>query len=225
VSERILNRLCAAAGIAYVVLGVLGVVVASVGGKTHNLTVGSTRSEIMSAVGSPAGTGVWVGAYIEMLSMILLLAFAVWASVRLGGGVLGSIMRGAAIASVGAGVVSLAIGDTISYRAGHGLGVDTATVLVTLNEAVYVGTWFLNVALLLSAGALALSSARRVLGWSALAIAAYTLVGAAVSFDNAGQFGVLMMMAWVIGASIALARGETRQGRAAALARTAHQAG
>src|SRR6266567_1241345 len=78
---------------------------------------------------------------------------------------------GAGVATAGyatATIASLAIMAALAHRAGHGIGVQLATTLVTLNEALYVGTWFLTVFFLLAAGALALSGTQRVLGWSAI---------------------------------------------------------
>ena len=66
--------------------------------------------------------------------------------------------------------------DAIAYRAGHGMGVQLGTTLVTLNEALFVGTWFLSAFFLLAAGPLALQAGRRALGWSAVGVAAITLV-------------------------------------------------
>ena len=94
----------------------------------------------------------------------------------------------------------------VAHRAGHGLGVQLATTLVTLNEALYVGTWFLSVFFLLAAGALALSGTRRALGWSAIGVATITLVGTAVSLENLGQLSSLLWFAWIVYASVALAR-------------------
>lgn len=217
-NERKQNWVFAACGIGYVVLDLVGVLVSTIAGKTHNLTVGSTPAEIAHAIAKPAPAGVWIGAYLEMVGMALFVAFAAWAAVRLGGGLLGSVVRGAAFANAGASVVALAVGDTVAYRAGHGLGLGTATALVTLSEAIYVGTWFLTALFLVGAGALALTSARRALGWSAIAIAAYTLVGAAASFDNIGQFSILLAMLWTVAASIALARQGREPARALASA-------
>jgi hypothetical protein len=213
------NWIFAACGIGYVVLDLLGVLLATIAGKTHNLTVGSTPGQIAHAIATPAPAGVWVGAYMEMVGMALFVAFAAWAAVRLGGGLLGSVVRGAAFANVGASVVALAVGDTVAYRAGHGLGLATATALITLSEAIYVGTWFLTAVFLVAAGALALASARRALGWSAIGIAGYTLVGAAASFDNVGQFSVLLAMVWTVAASITLARQRREPARILADAR------
>jgi hypothetical protein len=105
-------------------------------------------------------------------------------------------------------IVALAFGDAIEYRAGHGIGVQLGGALITINEALYVGTWFLGTFFLLAAGPLALSSGRRALGWGAIGTAAFTLLLTAVSLDNLGQMANLLWLAWIVWASIALARGE-----------------
>lgn len=119
------------------------------------------------------------------------------------------------------GVASVGIGDAIAYRAGHGLDVQLGRALVTVNEAIYVGTWFLTAFFLLAAGALAVTSGRRALGWSAIGIALVTLTTTAVSLENLGQLSVLLWLAWIVGASIALGRGERAPARAVAVAQRA----
>ena len=207
-NERTHDRLFAGCGIAFVVLTLVGAGIATLGGKTHNLTISSTSAQIAHAIAKPAGTAVWIGAYLEFLSVGAFLAFAVWACSKLGGGLLGAIARAAATGYATAIVASLAIMAALAYRAGHGIGVQLATTLVTLNEALYVGTWFLSVFFLLAAGALALSGARRALGWSAIGVATITLIGTAVSLENLGQLSSLLWFAWIVYASIALARGK-----------------
>ena len=137
-----------------------------------------------------------------------------WACAKLGGGILGSIGHAAATAYATLSIASLCLMDAIEYRAGHGIGLQLGRTLITVNEALYIGTWFLAVFFLLAAGPLALASGRRLLGWSAIAVAAITLVTTATSFDNLGQMANLLWLAWIVAASIALGRGG-RQHRAA----------
>ena len=214
-NERTHDRLFAGCGIAFVLLTLVGAGIATVGGKTHNLTVTSTPTQIAHAIAKPAGTAVWIGAYLEVLSVGAFLAFAVWACVKLGGGLLGATARTAATGYATAIVASLSIMSAIAYRAGHGMSLQFATTLVTLNEAVYVGTWFLSVFFLFAAGALALAQTRRALGWSAIGVATLTLIGTAVSLNNLGQMSGLLWFAWIVYASIAIARGKRAPARAA----------
>jgi hypothetical protein len=200
------DRLFALCGILFVALQLGGTLLAMAAGKTHGLTIGSSTASVADAIAHPVGVGVWAGAYMEMLSISFFLAFAVWAAERLGGGPLGSIIKLAAAAVAGGGIVALAIINVISYRAGHGISLDVAKTLVTTGEAIYVATWFLNATLLTAAGLLALGSGRRAIAWSAFAIVVYTLVLTPLSVDNAGQFSQILYLLWVVATSVALAR-------------------
>jgi hypothetical protein len=209
-TARLHDRLFAACGIAFVAFELGGTFLAMATGKTHDLTAGTSTAALAAAIAKPVGAGVWAGAYLELLSIGFFLAFAVWAAARLGGGLLASVVRAAAYAGAGAGVVALAVTNTLSYRAGHGIGLDNARTLTTLSESVYVGTWFLTATFLAAAGILAVREGRRALGWSALAITAYTLVLTPLSVDGAGQFSQLLWLAWVVCASVALVRSPRR---------------
>ncbi len=212
------DRLFAACGIASVVLELAGAGIAAAGGRTHNLTISSSAAQIAQALAKPSSTLVWVGAYMELLSFGAFLAFAVWACAKLGGGLLGAIGRATGTSYATLSVASLGVADAIAYRAGHGLSLQLGSALVTVNEAIYVGTWFLSVFFLLATGALALTSGRRALGWSAVAIALITLTATAVSVNNLGQLSDLLWLAWIIFASIALTRREPAPAPAVAVA-------
>jgi len=160
-NERMQVRLFAGCGIASVLLQLVGAAIATVGGKTHNLTISSTATHIAHAVAKPAGTAVWIGAYLELLGVGAFLAFAVWASVKLGGGLLGAIGQTAAAGYATLLASSLAVAAALAHRAGHGISVQLATTLVTVTEALYVGTWFMTAFFLLAVGALAVSRAPR----------------------------------------------------------------
>jgi hypothetical protein len=214
-SARLQERLFALSGVLFVVLELGGAFYAMGTGTTHDLTVSSTTSEIAKAIAHPAGAGVWVGAYMELVSVIFFLVFAAWTTERLGGGPLGSVARLAAAAYAGVTLVALGIGNAISYQAGGQLSVATARTLVTVNEAVYVSTWFVGAGFLAAVGILALRAGRRVAGWSALGIVAYTLVITPLSVDNFGQFSQMFWLLWMVGASIALARAPRRAPSAA----------
>ena len=205
-SARKQDRLFATCGIVSVLVELVGTFVAMGKDTTHSLTWTSSSTAIAHAFAKPASTAVWVGAYLELVSMGLFLAFAVWACAKLGGGILGAIGRGAAVASVAVSMVSLGLLDAEAYLAGHGLDLSAARALVTVNGATYVGTWFLAAFFLLAVAPLALGAGRRVVGWSAVAIAAFTLVAAAASPSNAGQFSALLWLVWIAGTSVALAR-------------------
>jgi hypothetical protein len=204
-NEQAQNRLFAGFGVASVVVMLAGVAIGATGGRQF-ATISSTPAQITRALAKPAGTAVWAGAYLELLSFGCFLAFAVWACAKLGGGLLGSIARAAATGYATVSIAALAVGDAIEYRAGHGMGLQLGSALITVNEALFVATWFLAAFFLLSAGSLALASGRRVVGWSAICIAVVSLVLTAVSLDNFGQMANALWLIWIVGASIALAR-------------------
>ena len=213
-NSRLYDRWFALCGIAFVALELGGTFLAMAAGKTHDLTIGSSNADIARAIAHPVGDAVWAGAYMELLSVCFFLAFVVWAAERLGGGLLASIMKLTAAAAAGGGIVSLAVMNVVSYRAGHGMSPDVARTLVVLGEAVYVATWILDAALLAAAAILALRVGRRIVGYAAVAIVLYTLVLTPLSVDNAGQFSQIFFLLWVVGTSIALARGERQAVRA-----------
>jgi hypothetical protein len=208
------NTLFALFGVASVIIELAGVAVGALGNRAF-VTITSSPADVRSAFAKPVTTAAWVGAYMEILSVGLFLAFAVWACARLGGGLLGSIGTGAAVAYTAVTVSALAVGDALSYRSGHGMGVQLATTMTTLNEALFVATWFLSVFYLLAAGPLALAAGRRVIGWSAIGIAAVILVTTAVSLDNLGQMSNMLWLIWIAGTGIALARSGEREAASA----------
>jgi len=212
-NERTHDRFFAGAGITSVVLTLIGAIVAMIGGKTHELTVATSTTKLAKDLAQPATTATWIGAYVELLGTVVFLCFAVWACLRLGRNVWSVIGIAAATAYTAVTVASLAVMDAISYRAGHGIDTALARTLVTVNESMYVTTWFLFALFLAAAAVLALTAGRRVLGWSAAAIATFTVVAAPLSFNGIGQASEMLFFAWTIGASIGLLRGEP--GRAA----------
>lgn len=212
------DRWFALCGIASVVIELVGTFIQMGSKDTHSLTWSSSTAAIVKAFSHHATTVVWVGAYLEILSMGLFLVFAIWLSIRLGGGLYGSIARGMAVANTAVSMVSLAILDTSAYLAGHALPVSTARLLVTVNGATFVTTWFLTAFFLLAVAPLALAQGRRVIGWSAVAIAAVTFVGVAADPNNLGQMSTMLALLWVVGTSIALIRREPRHAAVPAVA-------
>lgn len=199
------DRLYAGVGIASVVLTMAGAIVAMIGGKTHEMTVGTSASKLARDLAEPATTATWIGAYAELVGCAVFLVFAVWVCAKLGGGIWGTIGVAAATAYTAVTLASLGLMDAISYRAGKGIDLGLAKTLVTLNEALYVTTWFLFALFLVAAGVLAVGAGRRIVGWSAAAIAAFTLA-AAPAFDGLGQMSGMLFFVWIVGTSIALVR-------------------
>jgi hypothetical protein len=216
-NERTQDRLFATCGIAWVVLQLVGFFVGAASGAA-TLTLASSPAKVAHELATPAGTGVWVGAYLGLLSFGAFIPFAVWATIKLGGGILGAVARAAGTSYAAVGLAAWCVLDAVEFRAGHGMSTQLATALTNINEALYVGSWFLSAAFLLAAGALALGSTRRALGWSAIAIALITLAAAAAPTLGLGQNTILLWFIWIVWASISLARGERTRTSAVAVA-------
>jgi hypothetical protein len=209
--EHTHDRFFATSGIASVVLTLVGALIAMVGGKTHELTVGTSATKLAQDLAQPATTATWAGAYVELAGTVIFLCFAVWACQRLGRGLWSMLGVAAASAYTAVTVASLALMNAISYRAGHGIGTALARTLVAVNESMYVTTWFLFALFLVAAAVLALVAGRRLLGWSAAGIAAFAAIVAPLSFNGIGQASELLFFAWTLCASVALLRGEPRR--------------
>lgn len=206
-NARTHDRLFAGLGIASVVLALGGLFTGIAAGAPF-VTLGSNSAKVASELAKPAGTGVWIGAYIQVLSLGAFVAFAAWVTAQLGGGLLGTIARSAATGYATVTLVALCAWGAVDFRAGHGMGTQLATALVDVPEALLIGTWFLFAFFLLAIGALALSAARAALGWSAIAFAVITLVGAAMPTQDLGQWSGWLWYIWIVWASISLARAE-----------------
>jgi hypothetical protein len=194
------DRIFAALGVGFVATSLAGTVLgADVHGSFDNAAKAAAK------IATPLSPHVWVGGYLEMLSVGCFLAFAAWATARLGGGVLAQLARTAAAAYAADIVASLGLMYGLGDRFGHGLTVPVARAIDAVNEATYVGSWFLTAFFLLAIGALAVGASRRVLGWSSIGIGVATLA-AVPSLDNLGQLSVLLFFGWVLGCSIALVR-------------------
>ena len=196
------DRIFAGLGIAYVVVTLVGVAFSS---DLHGGGISDSAARAAAQVVHPVAAHNWIGAYLELLAVGAFLAFANWVTSKLGEGLLPQLARTIAGAYAAVTVASLGIMDGIAYRQGHGLTVPVARALETVNQATYVGTWFLTAFFLLAIGAQALKLARRRLGWSSIAVALITLV-ATPSVDNFGQMSALLFFVWIVGAGIALAR-------------------
>jgi hypothetical protein len=214
------DRLFAGFGVASVALMLAGFGIGSIG-HSRTLTISSTPAQITDALSQTAGSATWIGAYVELLSFGCFLAFAIWACTKLGGGVLGQIAGAAATGYTTLSIASLGVMDAIAYRSGKGMGIQLGSTLVTVNEALYVCSWFLAAFFLLAAGALALTAGRRALGRSAIAIAAIQLVATAASVDNLGQMTFSLWLVWIVYASVTLGLGRRAHAASPAIAQSA----
>ena len=214
------DRLFAGLGVASVALMLAGFGIGSIG-HSRTLTISSTPAQVADALSQTAGSATWVGTYVELLSFGCFLAFAIWACTKLGGGVLGQIAGAAATGYTTLSIASLGVMDAIAYRSGKGMSVQLGSTLVTVNEALYVCSWFLATFFLLAAGPLALAAGRRALGRSAIAIAAIQLVTTAASVDNLGQMSFFLWLVWIVYASVTLGLGRRAHATSPVIAQSA----
>ena len=141
-------------------------------GASSRPSSSTPRADRPRASPHPAGTAVWVGAYLELLSFGCFLAFAIWACTQARRRPPRRDRRRGRHRLRHAQHRLARLVDAIEYRAGHGIGLQLATHADHRQRGLYVGTWFLSAFFLLAAAPLALASGRRALGWSAIAIAA-----------------------------------------------------
>jgi hypothetical protein len=198
------DRLFAGFGVSFVVLLLVG---NGLDGDLHGSLAGRT-AQVAAQLAKPIPAQAWAGIYLETLAVGCFLAFASWATTKLGSGVLSQLARLAAGAYGAIMVVSLGLISGAGHRYGHDLTVPVARALDAANTAVYLGSWFLGAFFLLAIGALAVSCAHPRLGWSAISIGILTLI-AAPSTDNLGQLAAFLLFIWVAAASVALARNRT----------------
>jgi hypothetical protein len=197
-SEDRFSRFGPLFGALFVVLELAGFAIGSAGGRA-SVTLGDSTSKVVKAFADPVGTGVWVGAYLELAALAAFVVFAVWLfrSRRDPLATAGLLTAGVYAAVT---TVTLVIGDVLEYRAGHGIGGQQLLALFDLQSGLFVASWGI------SAGFLVLAP---VTGWlrrSALAIAALSLIGMAMPEAAPGQFAAMLFLIWILVASIALAR-------------------
>jgi hypothetical protein len=185
-------------GVLYVVLELGGFIAGSAAGRA-TVTLGDSPTKIVNAFADPAGTGVWVGAYMELASLAAFALFAAWLWRSQQGSLRTAALLGVS-AYIAVGAVSLIVGDVLEYRAGHGLGAQQTLALFDLQSGLFVTTWGI------AAGILILAP---VTGWlrvSALVIAALGFVGMAMPKASPGQMSAMLFLIWVLAASVTLGR-------------------
>jgi hypothetical protein len=193
-----LSRLGPLCGALFVVLELGGVAIGSAAGRAM-VTLGDPASKIARAFAQPVGSGVWVGAYLELASLAAFAVFATWLFHSRRGPLATAGLITASV-YIAVTVVSLVIGDVLEYTAGHGVGVQATLVLFDLQAGLFTASWAIGAAFL---------ALVPVTGWlrrSALAIAALSLIGTATPKGTAGQFASMLFLIWILVASVSLAR-------------------
>ena len=212
-SEDRLSRLGPLAGLLFVVLELAGAAIGSAGGRAM-VTLGDSNAKIVKAFADPVGTGVWIGAYLELLAVPAFAVFAAWLF-RSHSGLLARVGMLGTASYLAVVTVSLVIGDVLSYQAGHGLGAQAILALFDLQAGLFAVSWGV------AGGILAIAP---VTGWlrrAALVIAALSFVGMALPKAAPGQVSAMLFFVWVLAASVAPVVLRRRAATATAVARTA----
>ena len=190
-----LSRVAPLAGVAFVVLELAGVIIGSAGGRSM-AALGDPQSKIVKSFHDAVGTGVWVGAYLEMASLAAFALFAIWMFRERHGALGGAVVTTYVVTTI----VALVAGDAVAYGSAHGLGDQALLGLFYLQSGLFFATWGIAAVFLLLAPAS---------GWlrrSAVAIAVLLLL--AMAFPTAGpsQFPNMLFLFWVVAAGIKLSR-------------------
>ena len=193
-----LARIAPLSGVLFVVLEMAGVAIGAAGGRSM-AALGDPMSKIVTSFHDPVGTGVWVGAYLELASMAAFILFATWLLRGRSGplATAGLVTAGIYVATTVAGLV---VGDALAYGSAHGLGDEALLALFYLQSGLFFATWGIAAILLVLVP---------VSGWlrrSAIAIAVLLLVALAFPTGGASQFPNMLFLVWIVAASISSSR-------------------
>jgi hypothetical protein len=211
-TTTVARQLGAACGAVYVVLVILGNDVLGSAGAAPGLD--APPADYARYLADAATMQTYVGVYLELIALAAFLVFAavLWSVLRRAEGGTGWL----ATTGFGAALVMLAIkfssgGPYIAalYRADEGVNPELMRMMVDVNGAMFVLTWFPLAVLLGSTAVIVLQSGvlPRWLGWSAAVLSAGLLSGAALiatvefAFIPAG-----LTLIWLLVVSIILTR-------------------
>jgi hypothetical protein len=204
-----LSRIAPLCGVVFVVLELAGVVIGSAGGRS-TAALGDPQSKIVKSFHDPVGTGVWVGAYLELASLAAFALFAVWLFRERRGALATTVVTTYLVTTVAA----LVAGDALAYGSAHGLGDQALLALFYLQSGLFFATWGIGAAFLLLAPAD---------GWmrrTAVAIGVLLLIAMAFPTGEASQFPNMLFLIWMLAASVKLSRSGAKTPRRAAVAAT-----
>lgn len=194
-TEDRLARIGPLCAVLFFVLTIGSFAIGAAGGSS-TATLGDSTAKILKAYADPVGNGAWVGMYMAVLSLAPFAVFTSWLFRSKHGGP-GMLAAGAYIAMV---LAASAANFVLQYRAGHGMGAQTALAVFYLQEALFILTWGA------SAAVLALAPVTGWLRYSALVLAGLCLLAMAVPKAGWAQFPPTLSYVWFLAAGIALAR-------------------
>jgi hypothetical protein len=190
-----MSRIAPLCGAVFVVLELAGVIIGSAGGRSM-AALGDPQSKIVKSFHDPVGTGVWVGAYLELAALAAFAVFAIWMFRERRGALASAVVTTYVVTTIAA----LVARDALAFGSAHGLGDQALLALFYLQSGLFFATWGIAAAFLLLAPAD---------GWmrrTAVAIAALLLIAMAFPTGGPSQFPNMLFLIWVLVASVKLAR-------------------
>lgn len=197
-TEERFNKLGWLSGVLFVVLELGGFMIAGAAGRP-TVTVGDPASKIVTGYSDHAGAGIWVGTYMEAISLAFFALFAAWLWRSQRGPLKTAALLGVS-SYIAVNAVGLVIGGVLEYRGGQGMGAQQILTLFDVQTGLFVLSWGV------AAGILVLAPVSGWLRVSALAIAALGFAGMAFPKATPGQFSAMLFLIWVLATSIVLGR-------------------
>jgi hypothetical protein len=205
--NRLIDRIGALTGVAYVVLVALGNDILRAASPDS-----SASSQVIGAWwrAHPPGTYEWSLAFLELVALLCFPVFVVVLAWRLREADRGSWLPWLAlVAGSLSACVKLASGAPIfalAWRSGSGgVSDELATALVDMNSAAFVLTWALDAVMLAAAARVILTTSclPRWIGWFAAVTAPLLLVTVPLAMTGPPAF--LLALIWIVATSITMA--------------------
>ena len=216
-SQRLWGRIGAASGIVYMVLLIAGFAVLVASSPTPPSVFG-TAEQVANQIAQVTPTGVWIGLYLEVLALLCFVVFAAFVRTlaQPGEGDVpwpAAAAYGAALIFAGVQLLSMAILGIVSYRAGTGADVASATALLDLRVGSYILSWSLGALWLGLTAIIALRNGMlsRGLSLAGLVIALVWLASCLIPTSGIAQFWGFVPLLWTGAASISIMRRTNRR--------------
>lgn len=211
-------RLGALAGIAYVVLQMVGLIAGNLA-STAPFSIFPSTSQAARIAATATPQGVWIGLGLAVLSVPFFVVFAVrlWIALRGAAADVSLLPTTALIAAGVAATLSLAsfaVAAALDASAGHGLDSQGAMILSYLSSTMDMSNWPVLGLFLIAAGVAGVRerSLPAWTAWAALPVGVATAVADLAATSDLAQMVQLLPLLWIIATSIALV---ARPGRAA----------
>jgi hypothetical protein len=209
-STRLIARLGASSGIAYVGL----IVIAGQVGPAAGIPATNASSQTIGAyiAHHPPSTAQWAGVYLEVLALLAFVVFVgyLWHVLRdaeRDGGWLAGVALSGGLLSAAIKLASLPAALAALYRAQDEISPQVAAALIDMNNIAFALTWATTALMLSATAGVALRTGvlPRWLGWSAFWIAV-GLLASLPFFASIEPPTFLLALIWIIAASLVLIR-------------------